>query len=241
MEEDSKLSAPLLPSASNDDVGTVTTAGEGEEAAATGRGRPTVPSESIKKGVSSRRPSTALRRQSSATKVINSSVLTDYNQARADALPLTRAANQGTFLHYFRCADPDHDPQSSVRAKVSLWRLLSYSTWKERGLMMFGVAMATFSGLAIPLWLVLLAQSLDSLSNLASLIATVGNAAIMDVLMNKLRELCLAFAVVGFVSLVTGSLYVSIWTYTGEKMALRIQNQFVRASMNQVRCSLIFV
>ncbi len=167
------------------------------------------------------------------TKLIKSSILADYNQARGEAIPLTKAANNDEFMRYFRLGDPDHDPiKENASAKVSLWRLLSYSTWKERWLMVFGVLMATISGLGIPIWLVLLARSLDTFSNLARLISAVGSEGLMDYLQQELAKLCVAFAVVGLICLVTGTLYVSIWTYTGEKQALRIQKQFVRASMN---------
>ena len=55
----------------------------------------------------------------------------------------------------------------------------------------------------------------------------------MDLLRQELNKLCIAFAGVGGVSLVTGFAYVSIWTYTGQLQALRIQKQFVRACLNQ--------
>ncbi|KAG7338531.1 ABC transporter permease [Nitzschia inconspicua] len=42
-----------------------------------------------------------------------------------------------------------------------------------------------------------------------------------------------AFMIVGGVVFAAGSLYVSIWTYTGEKQALRIQKAFVRSALNQ--------
>mmetsp|Transcript_15434 Transcript_15434/g.32636 ORF Transcript_15434/g.32636 Transcript_15434/m.32636 type:complete len:1373 (-) Transcript_15434:205-4323(-) len=166
-------------------------------------------------------------------KLLKSSILADYNEVRGDALPITRAANHDSFMHYFSCGDPDHDPQSRTKAKVSLWRLLSYSTWNERCLMIFGILNATVSGLGIPTWLVLLASSLDTFSNLGALISKVGGEGLMNYLQQELLRLCIAFAIVGVICLATGTLYVSIWTYTGEKQALRIQTQFVRASMNQ--------
>ena len=90
-----------------------------------------------------------------------------------------------------------------------------------------------FCRLGIPAWLVLLARSLDTFSNLASLVQRVGSDGLWDYIMQELQQLCLAFAIVGIICLVTGTISVSIWTYTGEKQALRIQNQFVRSSMNQ--------
>ena len=99
--------------------------------------------------------------------------------------------------------------------------------------MAFGIIMATISGLGLPAWLVLLASTLDTFSNLSALIARVGQSGLWEYLEKELARLCIAFATLGVISLATGALYVSIWTYTGEKQALRIQTQFVRASMNQ--------
>ena len=165
--------------------------------------------------------------------LLKSSILSEYNEARGKAIPLTRAGNQETFLQYFRCLNPNHDPQSGEIAKVSLWTLLSYSTAKERALMCFGVFMATLTGLGIPAWLVLLAKCLDTFSNLAVLIDKLGTDSLYDYLRQELNKLCIAFVIVGVIALVSGTAYVSIWTYTGEKQALRIQKQFVRASLNQ--------
>ena len=38
--------------------------------------------------------------------LVKSSILADYNAARAEAIPLTQAANHDTFMKYFRIADP---------------------------------------------------------------------------------------------------------------------------------------
>ena len=38
--------------------------------------------------------------------LVKSSILADYNAARAEALPITQAANHDTFMKYFRIADP---------------------------------------------------------------------------------------------------------------------------------------
>ena len=165
--------------------------------------------------------------------LLKSSILEDYGKARGEAIPLTKAANHDAFMRYFRMGDPDFDPQKKATARVSLWRLLSYSTWKERWLMILGVLLATVSGLGLPAWLVLLAQSLDTFSNLGTLISRLGSDGLMDVLKQELLNLCIAFAIVGVVVLFTGAGYVSIWTYTGEKQALRIQTKFLRASLNQ--------
>ncbi len=94
--------------------------------------------------------------------------------------------------------------------------------------------MATFTGLGIPTWLILLARSLDTFSSLATLMGKAGeNVDLFELLRTELNKLCVAFAIVGGVCLVTGFIYVSIWTYTGEQQSLRIQKQFVRSCLNQ--------
>lgn len=61
-----------------------------------------------------------------------------------------------------------------------------------------------------------------------------GEQGLMDLLEQEFIKLCIAFAGVGgAICLVTGFAYVSIWTYTGEQQALRIQKEFVRACLNQ--------
>ena len=163
-----------------------------------------------------------------------SSYLEQYNSIRGNALPLSKAANHDDFLHYFRCANPKYNPNNPQVAKVGLWSLLSYSTPQERLWMVLGVIMATFTGLGIPAWLILLARSLDTFSSLATLMAKAGdNLDVMGLLRTELNKLCIAFAVVGGICLVTGFIYVSIWTYTGEQQSLRIQKQFVRSCLNQ--------
>ncbi|KAL7518514.1 hypothetical protein ACHAWX_003334 [Stephanocyclus meneghinianus] len=165
---------------------------------------------------------------------LNESIFKHFNEARADALPLTRAANRNEFMSYFIWGDPNRDPKQKETAKVSLSTMLSFSTPNERALMCVGILMATIAGFGIPVWLILLARALDTFSNIAVLIEVSGGAnSIMDVLRQELNKLCIAFAVVGLISLVCGFVYVSLWTYTGEQQALRIQKQFVRSCLNQ--------
>jgi ATP-binding cassette subfamily B (MDR/TAP) protein 1 len=124
---------------------------------------------------------------------------------------------------------PHRDDEAPPR--VGLFSLLSFSTPRERCYMVFGVLMAMLSGLGLPAWLVLLARALDKISNLARLISS--GADVYDYLMTELNKLVLGFAVVGVVSLVTGSLYVAIWTFTGEQQALRIKESYVRSALRQ--------
>jgi ATP-binding cassette subfamily B (MDR/TAP) protein 1 len=52
-------------------------------------------------------------------------------------------------------------------------------------------------------------------------------------LQQQLLQLSVAFMFVGVVCFVSGSLYVAIWTYTGEQQSLRIQKAFVKSALNQ--------
>jgi hypothetical protein len=79
------------------------------------------------------------------TKADSGSIFKVYNEVRADALPLTKAANQKEFMSFFSWGDPDRDPQEKQTAKVSLSTLLSYSTRKEKWLMALGIFMVCFS------------------------------------------------------------------------------------------------
>ncbi|KAL3780127.1 hypothetical protein HJC23_001316 [Cyclotella cryptica] len=170
----------------------------------------------------------------SRTLQVHESIFKLYSDARADAFPLSRAANRNEFMSYFSWGDPDRDPQQTQTAKVSLSTMLSFSTPKEKALMSVGILMATIAGFGIPVWLILLARALDAFSNMAVVIEISGGTnSLMDELRQELNKLCIGFAVVGLISLVCGFAYVSLWTYTGEQQALRIQKEFVRACLNQ--------
>lgn len=71
----------------------------------------------------------------------NGTIFELFSDARANALPITKAANHKEFMQFFSWGDPDHDPQEKQTAKVSLSTLLSYSTRKEKWLMAFGIFM----------------------------------------------------------------------------------------------------
>ncbi|KAL3929994.1 MAG: hypothetical protein SGARI_004610, partial [Bacillariaceae sp.] len=171
------------------------------------------------------------------------SLMEALQQSQAKAMPLMTESHGGTdkFLDYFNCcqkaADNDDEliAQNNTKStKVSIWKMLSFSTGGERWLMVFGLICAFFAGLGIPVWLGLLANALDTFSNLGRLInANPGNSGLMDTLQDQLLQLSLAFMIVGVIVFVTGSMYVAIWTYTGEQQALRIQKAFVKSALNQ--------
>jgi len=165
--------------------------------------------------------------------------LTDFiDEARKDNMVFAKTRGMDEFLALFRgsssSADPDDSKTTTTAAlKVSLFKLLSTSTPTERVWMFVGILFATVAGCGIPAWLALLADSLDTFSNLGRLINTIGGDGLMQTLENQLLQLAVAFMIVGAVVFVSGSAYVAIWTYTGERQALRIQKSFVRSAMNQ--------
>eukprot|EP00985_Skeletonema_marinoi_P015135 scaffold7749_cov105-Skeletonema_marinoi.AAC.1 len=72
--------------------------------------------------------------------------------------------------------------QEKDKNRVGLFTLLKYSTKTERYLMSLGIVMAAISGLCMPVWLLLLAQSLSTFNQIGQLFATIGDEAI-DVLL----------------------------------------------------------
>lgn len=126
-----------------------------------------------------------------------------------------------------------NNDNNSNQSKVSVWRLLSFATLAERCWMVFGLLMATLSGLGIPVWLVLLARALDTFSSLGVLLSMGGGDAVEETLKKEMAKLSAAFLIVGAITFISGSLYVSIWTFTGEQQTLRIRKAFVRSVLNQ--------
>lgn len=118
------------------------------------------------------------------------------------------------------------------KQRVGLFTLLKYSTKTERYLMSIGIIMAAISGLCMPVWLLLLAQSLSTFNQIGQLFATIGEEAI-DVLLDELFKLIYSFAIVGGITLISGTIYVSLWTYVGEAQTLRIRKKFVKSALNQ--------
>lgn len=114
--------------------------------------------------------------------------------------------------------------------EVSLWKLFSFSTARERWLMVLGLAAAFVAGLSMPVWLYLLAQSLETFNNIGKIINAGGD---ISILKDQLYSLIYSFAIVGFVSLVSGAVYVAVFTYTGERQTLRIRERFVRSALRQ--------
>lgn len=90
--------------------------------------------------------------------------------------------------------------------------------------------MAAIAGLAMPVWLLLLAQSLQTFNNIGKIIAAGGDISILS---DELYRLIYSFALLGVVTLISGSAYVALWTYTGERQTLRIQQKFVTNALRQ--------
>lgn len=95
--------------------------------------------------------------------------------------------------------------------------------------MALGTISAFISGLGIAAWLVMLAKSLDKFSTLGKLIQEIGNTGgLSEVLQTELNRLVAGSFVIGFIALISGSLYCAIWTYTGRTAGLTHQEK-VRA------------
>lgn len=76
-------------------------------------------------------------------KLLNSSVIADYNEVRAEAFPLSRGGHYDAVMAYFKCGDPNYDPNKKSVQKVSLTSLLSYSSFGERWWMALGVVLVS--------------------------------------------------------------------------------------------------
>lgn len=116
------------------------------------------------------------------------------------------------------------------RKRVGLFALFRYSTTRERWLMAAGMVSATIAGLSMPVWLLLLAQSLQTFNEIGTIIAAGGS---ITILLDEMYKLIYSFAIVGGVSLFSGAAYVSTWTYVGEAQTLRIRKAFVKSALTQ--------
>ena len=91
------------------------------------------------------------------------------------------------------------------KKRVGLFALFRYSTRNEKWLMVVGIIMAGIAGLSMPIWLLLLAQSLEIFNQIGALIAS---GASYTILLDEMYKLIYSFAiVVGGVSLVSGTAY----------------------------------
>ena len=122
------------------------------------------------------------------------------------------------------------DEAKKEKKRVGFFQMFRYSTDKERGLMILGIIMAAIAGLSMPVWLLLLAQSLEVFNQIGTIIAQGGS---IDILLNEMYKLIYSFAIVGGVSLISGTTYVAVWTYVGEQQTLRIRKSFVSSALRQ--------
>jgi ATP-binding cassette subfamily B (MDR/TAP) protein 1 len=114
--------------------------------------------------------------------------------------------------------------------KIGFLSMFYFSTLNEKILMIVGLFSAAIAGLAMPVWLLLLAKSLETFNDIGTIVAAGGDISILQDEMNKLIY---SFAIVGAVTLVSGTCYVAIWSYTGETQTLRIQKAFVTSALRQ--------
>lgn len=120
-------------------------------------------------------------------------------------------------------------PPSKPR-KIGFFSLFRYSTTKEKAWLSLGTLMAAISGLSMPIWLLLLAESLETFNQIGSIIAAGGS---VTILLDEMYKLIYSFAIVGGVSLVCGTIYVAIWSYVGNAQTLRIRKAFVKKALRQ--------
>lgn len=97
-------------------------------------------------------------------------------------------------------------------SKVGFLELFRFATRREASMMVVGLVAAAFAGLAMPVWLYLLAQSLKTFNDIGKIINAGGDVSILQKQMDKLIY---SFAIVGAVSLFSGTVYVAVFTYTG--------------------------
>lgn len=116
------------------------------------------------------------------------------------------------------------------KKRIGFFALFRYSTRKEKWLMMLGLVMSAIAGLSMPVWLLLLAESLETFNQIGSIIAAGGS---IDILLDQMYQLIYSFAIVGAVSLISGTTYVALWTYIGEQQTLRIRKKFVASALKQ--------
>jgi hypothetical protein len=74
--------------------------------------------------------------------------------------------------------EPVGKPQAEPK-KINFFALFRYSTTKEKALLTFGTLMAAISGLSMPIWLLLLAESLETSNQIGSIIAAGGSYTIL--------------------------------------------------------------
>ena len=88
------------------------------------------------------------------------------------------------------------DGKDSQNKRVGLFALFRYSKTHERWLMVLGMIMAGVAGFSMPIWLLLLAQSLETFNQIGTIIASGGS---IDILIEQMYSLIYSFAIVSMV------------------------------------------
>ena len=133
-------------------------------------------------------------------------------------------------VHPTKQEEPTFQSSQEKQKKIGFFAMFHYSTYHERALMVVGIIMASISGLSMPIWLMLLGESLEMFNQIGQIIASGGS---ITILLDQMYALIYSFAIVGAVALVTGTTYVAMWTYVGEMQALRIRQAFVKSALRQ--------
>lgn len=179
-----------------------------------------------------------------AKTVVYDESVTDIGKGEVSkAFPVGGRYGEGVASGFYKWLDRRASPPKKrslapkrALPKVGFWKLLSFSTPHERVCMACGILCAAISGSSIPIWLILLNNSINAMLSTAAILNAIGGGGsegLVSMISEQLVNLVIAFALVGVVSLVSGCLYVALWTFTGERQSLRIKEEFVKAAFLQ--------
>ena len=102
------------------------------------------------------------------------------------------------------------------------------NTATDQPVMALGIIMAAVTGLSMPVWLLLLAQSLAVFKQIGTLIVTGGS---VDVLLDDMYKLVCSFAYVDVISLSSDTVYANLWIYVGNVQMLQIHRKCMAAAL----------
>jgi ATP-binding cassette subfamily B (MDR/TAP) protein 1 len=169
----------------------------------------------------------------SASDILINSVQQKVHRLAATDLALSSAGGEGTNYDGTDYSNVDVAPAVVAGAeplKIGFLSMFNFSTFNEKIWMIVGIFSAAVAGMAMPVWLLLLSKSLETFNDIGTIVAAGGDISILQKEMNKLIY---SFAIVGFVTLISGTCYVAIWSYTGEAQTLRIRKAFVKSALRQ--------
>ena len=117
--------------------------------------------------------------------------------------------------------------------KIGFFSLFQYATAHEKALLILGTLASAISGLSMPVWLILLGESLETFNQIAAIIAAGGS---YSILLDEMIKLIYSFAIVGGVSLISGTAYVAIWSYVGNVQVREVLNFKAKVKEKMIFC-----